>query len=286
MTDAFFNLRPYHESTHQTLEYIGNNPREEWIFKFVSMTELKLHTVRGRNKGCANANRKTIEERGLHETWLENAISKLSNSVDVLTGRYLDVRNQFREATANLYFLKKSKEEAVAAIDKARSENKMLDLQVELADKILETSDQSKPFGAANVTLKEVQKVMLLSSFSDIAVLNAHDTHLCIGILNNFGLLKNPFFRKLWEKKTPEEQREWESLHGKQPYILTGEVEEDLMKLRLANYLDIAMPVNESGDVSNDDDDPSISTTVGGFTLDSFSEEALEKELARRRQPK
>jgi hypothetical protein len=127
---------------------------------------------------------------------------------------------------------------------------------------------------------------MLLPSFSDIAVLNAHETHLCIRILNNFGLLKNPYFRKLWEKNTAEEQREWESLHRKQPYIQTGKVDEDVMKLRLANYLDIAMPVNESGDESNDDDDPSIPTTVGGFTLDSIPEDALEKELARRRQSK
>jgi hypothetical protein len=104
--------------------------------------------------------------------------------------------------------------------------------------------------------------------------------------LNNFGLLKNPYFRKLWEKNTAEEQRKWESLHHKQPYIPTGKVDKDVMKLRLANYLDIAMTVNESGDESNDDDDPSIPTTVGGFTLDSIPEDALEKELARRRQSK
>jgi hypothetical protein len=87
--------------------------------------------------------------------------------------------------------------------------------------------------------------------------------------LNNFGLLKNPYFRKLWEKNTAEEQRKWESLHRKQPYIPTGR-SMDVMKLRLANFLDIKMPVNESGDESNDDDDPSIPTTVGGFTLDSI----------------
>jgi hypothetical protein len=58
----------------------------------------------------------------------------------------------------------------------------------------------------------------------------------------------------------------------------------DVMKLRLAK-LDIAMPVNESGDESNDDDDPSIPTTVGGFTLDSIRRRT-EKELARRRQSK
>lgn len=95
------------------------------------MTELQLHEVRGRNKGCADANRKTIGERGLHETQLENEIANMSNSVDELTERHLDVQNQLLEATANLYSLKKSKEEAVAAIDEARSENKMLDLQVE-----------------------------------------------------------------------------------------------------------------------------------------------------------
>jgi hypothetical protein len=111
--------------------------------------------------------------------------------------------------------------------------------------------------------------------------------------LNNFGLLKNPSFRKLWEKNTPEEQRKWESLHRKEPYIPTGKVDEDVMKLRLASYLDIAMPVNESGDESNDesndDDDPSIPTTVAGFPLDSIPEDTLEAlitELARRRQSK
>jgi hypothetical protein len=78
--------------------------------------------------------------------------------------------------------------------------------------------------------------------------------------LNNFGLLKNPYFRKLWEKNTAEEQRKWESLHRKQPYI-PKEGREDVMKLRLAK-LDIAMTVNESGDESNDDDDPSIPTTA------------------------
>jgi hypothetical protein len=168
-----------------------NNPRDGWIFTFVSMTELQLHEVRGRNKGCADANRKTIGGRGLHETQLENEIADMSDAVDELTERHLDVQNQLLEATANLCSSKKSKEKAVAAIDKARSKNKMLDLQVELAGKILfPTSDQPKPFGGTCVTLKAVREVMLLHSFLDVADLNAHQTHLCIRILNNFGLLK------------------------------------------------------------------------------------------------
>jgi hypothetical protein len=230
------------------------------------MTELQLHEVRGRNKGCADANRKTIGERGLHETQLEKELANMSNTVDALTEWHLDVQNELLEATTNLYSLKKSKEEAVAAIDKARFENKMLDLQVELAGKILfPSSDQPKPFGGANVTLKAVREVMLLPSFSDIAELNAHQTHLCIRILNNFGLVKNPNFRMLWEKNTSEEQREWDSRHHKQPCIQTGKVDEDVMKLRLADFLDIAMPA---------------------LTLDSIPEDELEKELARRRQSK
>ena len=88
-------------------------------------------------------------------------------------------------------------------------------------------------------------------------------------------------------RKYLEEQREWESRHRKQPSIQTGKIEEDVMKLRLANYLDIAIPVNESGDESNDDHDPSIPDMVGGmFALDSIPEDALEKELARRRKSK
>jgi hypothetical protein len=245
------------------------------------MTHLQLHEVRGRNKGCGDVNRETIAERGIHETQLANEIANTSNIVDELTERHLDVQNQLLEATANLYSLKKSKEEAVAAIDKARSDNKVLDLQAELAGKILSASStHPKPFGGADVTLNAVGKVMRLQSFSDIEGLNPNKTHMCIRILNNFGLLTNPHFRELWVKNTPEEQREWESRHRKQPYIQTGKVDEDVMKLRLANYLDIAIPDYESGDESNDD--PSIPASVG-FALDSIPEDVLEKEFARRR---
>jgi regulator of sigma D len=69
-------------------------------------------------------------------TQLENEIANMSNSVDELTERHLDVQNHLLEATANLLFLKKSKEEAAAGSTR-RLKNKMLDLQVELAGKIL-----------------------------------------------------------------------------------------------------------------------------------------------------
>jgi hypothetical protein len=285
--DAFLKLRPHGESSYQTLEYICNHPREGWIFNFLSMTERQLYDVRGRNGGCADANKLTITDLSRYETQLENEIANMSNTVAELNERHMDLQNQLLEATANQYSLKRSREEASEAIDKARSENKMLELQVELTGKILFISDQPKPFGGAFVTLQEVRKIMLLDSFSDIDELNANQTHLCIRILSNLGLLKNPYFRKLWEKNTPEEKRAWESVHRRTVSIQTGKVNEDVMKLRLANYLDIAMPpVNESGDESNDDDDPNIPTTVGGFALDSIPEDELENELLRRRQSK
>jgi uncharacterized lipoprotein YmbA len=58
----------------------------------------------------------------------------------------------------------------------------------------------------------------------------------------------------------------------------------DVMKLRLANYLDIA--------TSTSPETSPMTTTIPAFqprwavTLDSILEDALEKELARRRQSK
>jgi hypothetical protein len=66
----------------------------------------------------------------------------------------------------------------------------------------------------------------------------------------------------------------------KQPYIQTGKVDADVMKLRLAK-LDITMPVNESGDESNDDDDP-IQPRWAASPWIPF--EDAPKRLARRRQ--
>jgi hypothetical protein len=92
---------------------------------------------------------------GLHETQLENEIANTSNSVDELTERHLDVQNHLLRQPPIFYSLKKSKEEAAAAIDKRAPKNKMLDLQVELAGKILflVPTNQSS-FSGADVTLK------------------------------------------------------------------------------------------------------------------------------------
>jgi hypothetical protein len=73
---------------------------------------------------------------GLHETQLENEIANTSNSVDELTERHLDVQNQLLRQPPIL-FLKEVKGRSCCSDRQARSENKMLDLQVELAGKIL-----------------------------------------------------------------------------------------------------------------------------------------------------
>jgi hypothetical protein len=80
------------------------------------------------------------------------------------------------------------------------------------------------------------------------------------------GLESNTFFRKLWTDKTGKELHGWQSKHGHIPHIATEEATQNVMKVRLADYVGISLPFDAATGVDNGDGDGDTVDATAGAT--------------------
>jgi hypothetical protein len=140
--------------------------------------------------------------------------------------------------------------------------NRELELQTALIDFIL--GPDNKIFGKPSLRLDKLQRIMKLRSYADIDALTSSQT---IGVLAKFGLESDLFFRKLWTNKTGKKLHGWQSKHGRIPHIAIEDANKDVMKVRLADYLGIAL-LFDAAAVVDDSDKDTVDATVGAIKGD------------------
>jgi hypothetical protein len=200
------------------------------------------------------------------EQALEIVVAKMKDQVDNLNDQCFRRYAELFFAFGYLNNLHVSAGIDRANFDIARDRNRELEMQIALTNYILGRDKKQKLFGKPSLPLDKIQRVMELESYADIDALTREETLGCIRILHNFGLESNPFFRMLWTDKTGKELHDWQSKHRDVPHIATGDADEDVMKVRLADYLGIGLPSDAAADVGDGDEDED------GNTVDATDE--------------
>jgi len=235
-----------------------------------------------------------IESKKQHLSAIKQTIQDLSSEVNKLHAEHNKTHNELANKETDLHNMKLSEAEMSKQIIDLETEKEAQQVQLELANRILQASNNLKPF-AGHVTLEEVRKIMELTTWEQVDALKEYHALLCIRILDNFGLLDNVNFRAQWSDKTGEELLDWQRLHSTEPQIATGSAPEEIVKMRLADYMGIPYEEDEDMDDADDtncddgdddeeeEDEPRIPPIVGpGSMLAAISEEDLRAELERR----
>jgi hypothetical protein len=153
------------------------------------------------------------------------------------------------------------------SIDAVRDDNRELELQIAFIDGILGLGHET--FEMPSLRLDLIQRIMKLRSYADIDALTNFQIIGDIRILAYFGLESNPHFKMLWTNKNGKELHDWQSKHGHIPHIATEDANKNVMKVRLADYLGIGLPLDAATDVDNGDGD-TVDATVGATKGDGY----------------
>jgi hypothetical protein len=202
---------------------------------------------------------------------MKDGVAKMKDKFDDLNDQCLRVCTELFVTIGDLQRLHIFTRDYHAQSDILRNRNRELEVQIALTDYILGPDNNQKPFGSS-LPLDKIQRVMKLDSYADIDALTREETLGCIRILANFSLESNPFFQMLWTDKTGKELHGWQSKHWDVAHIETGNVDKDVMKARLADYLGIGLPSDATADVGNGD-------TVDAADNDDIYDAAIHAEM-------
>ena len=257
-----------------TNHHIHPHSEQPWAFKLASQTDKELLEMLGRLKGQKEANDAAMEACTVRDTNLKAEIEKAHKKWKELDELNKDITQRLVEATADYQSLKKSSEENETMWYAACKANSALLFPIHFVDKLSrDVVPGMEKHLSGNVPLEETRNVLHLFDWQSIDNLDEKQLARCHRVLANLGLEKNDNFQALWEReRIGIAANIWDLVQrSSKPYLATGKRDLEIMKMRLANYLDIPVPEEFYIQHYGQDNDDSVGG-VGGV-LDDIQEQ-------------
>jgi hypothetical protein len=263
-TKMYLSRRPKGEATSETVAWVGKNPCD-------SHDLLRLITVSAKKHDkCVTESDTLVKVAQFHQGENQSSIVDIDvqlmekNAVlQDLQARSRDINNRMLVATAEVQELTVDREAHQRTKDNWADQEREARFRSALSKAIIDWPIKERPMSGGS--LASIRVMTKLTSSEVVNSMSDYDVHLHILLLDRFGLVANPEFKKLWN---PVEE-DWIAVYGDVPLILTGKIRDSIkLKNRLCDYLQIPGEDITEG--------PPVSV---GVPLETVAEEMSEEEL-------